>query len=118
MTSPESRASRFKKLAEGMITVREPGAPTAAAVGARCAVTESGHVVCTFMVQSASGINDFKPMLARSSDGGALFLYNQRKHPPIGVGPRSPSCRVACPRGIPWRNSKQTSLTPSRAISK
>ncbi len=56
----------FETISEGWVTQRQPGTPTAIAAGPRCAVTNEGDVVCTFMVQSKLGINDFKAMLARS----------------------------------------------------
>ena len=61
---------RFRTISEGWVTQRQPGTPTAIVGGPRCAVTNEGDVVCSFMVQSKLGINDFKPMLARSADGG------------------------------------------------
>jgi hypothetical protein len=61
---------RFRTISEGWVSQRQPGTPTAVAGGPRCAVTREGDVVCTFTVQSQLGINDFKPMLARSTDGG------------------------------------------------
>jgi hypothetical protein len=64
------KTMRFRTISEGWVTRRQPGTPTAIAGGPRCAVTREGDVVCTFTVQSQLGINDFKPMLARSTDGG------------------------------------------------
>lgn len=43
------------------------------AAGPRCAVLESGDVLCTFMIQSALGINDFVPMQTVSHDGGLTW---------------------------------------------
>jgi hypothetical protein len=63
----------FELISEGFVTERQPNTPTAVAAGSRCAVTKEGEVACTYMVQSALGINDFVPMLARSSDGGATW---------------------------------------------
>jgi hypothetical protein len=40
------------------------------AVGPRLAVRPDGVVLCSWMRNSATGINDVVPMLARSSDGG------------------------------------------------
>jgi hypothetical protein len=64
---------RFQTVSEGWVSRRQPGTPTAVAAGPRCAVTGDGEVVCTFVVQSALGINDFQPMIARSSDGGETW---------------------------------------------
>jgi hypothetical protein len=68
---------RFETISEGWVSQRQPGTPTAVAAGPRCAVTNEGDVVCTFMVQSQLGINDFKPMLARSKDGGQTWSEAQ-----------------------------------------
>lgn len=67
----------FEPIAEGFISKRTPHSPTAVAAGSRCAVIRSGDVVCSFMVQSKLGINDFKPVLARSSDGGRTWSEPQ-----------------------------------------
>ncbi len=67
----------FETISEGWVTQRQPGTPTAIAAGPRCAVTNEGDVVCSFMVQSKLGINDFKPMLARSRDGGQTWSEGQ-----------------------------------------
>ena len=63
----------FEALAEGFVFRAPADGPTAVASGPRCAVTNSGEVVCTFMVQAEMGLNDFMPMLARSRDGGATW---------------------------------------------
>lgn len=63
----------FEHLSEGFISRREAGTPTASAMGPRCALTRNGDIVCTFTVQSRMGINDFKPMLARSADSGLTW---------------------------------------------
>ena len=64
---------QFEVLSEGF--VHQTKADTSAAVAAmpRCAVTENGEVVCTFVVQQELGMNDFKPMIARSRDGGETW---------------------------------------------
>src|ERR1051325_3027802 len=63
----------FEKIAEGFVSMRQPGTPTAIAGGPRCAVTREKEIICTFMAQSKLGINDFKPMLARSRNGGTTW---------------------------------------------
>lgn len=68
---------RFEAISEGWVSRRQPGTPTAVAAGPRCAVTDEGDVVCSFMVQSKLGINDFQPMLARSRDGGRSWSEGQ-----------------------------------------
>lgn len=68
---------RLEVTAEGFVSKRQPHSPTAIAAGSRCAVTREGDVVCTFMVQSKLGVNDFKPMMARSNDGGLTWSEGQ-----------------------------------------
>jgi sialidase-1 len=63
----------YRVLHEGFVCQLEPGAPDAVACGSRAVVTVRGELVCSYMVQSALGINDFKPMLSRSSDGGVTW---------------------------------------------
>lgn len=63
----------FEIIAEGFVSRRPATGPTANASGSRCAVTQRGDIVCGFMVQEALGRNDFKPMLARSADGGITW---------------------------------------------
>jgi hypothetical protein len=53
---------KFETISEGWVSRRQPNTPTAVAAGPRCAVTNEGEVVCSFMVQSKLGMNDFKPM--------------------------------------------------------
>jgi len=60
-------------LAEGYISRRQPASPTAIAAGPRCVVTAAGEIICSFVVQSALGVNDFATMLARSPDGGVTW---------------------------------------------
>lgn len=67
----------FETISEGWVTKRQPDTPTAVAAGPRCAVTQEGDVVCTFMVQSQLAVNDFKPLLARSRDGGQTWSEGQ-----------------------------------------
>jgi hypothetical protein len=55
---------------EGFVSEQKAGA---VAVGSRWAVTREGHVLCSFMTQSALGINDFVPALAVSRDGGTIW---------------------------------------------
>jgi Neuraminidase (sialidase) len=63
----------LETISEGWVSRRQSNSTTAVAAGPRCAVTNEGEVVCSFMVQSKLGINDFKPMLARSRDGGRTW---------------------------------------------
>jgi hypothetical protein len=64
---------RWEKLSEGFVTCREPGSSTAVAAGSRCVSTDAGELVCTYMVQSKLGVNDFVPTLSRSADSGKTW---------------------------------------------
>ena len=76
MPNPE-KAMTFQTISEGWVSRRQPDTPTAVAAGPRCAVTKQGEIVCTFMVQSSLGINDFQPMIARSADAGKTWSEGQ-----------------------------------------
>src|ERR1700735_5256369 len=69
----------FEVISEGWVSQREPNTPTAVAAGSRCAVTNDGDLICTYMVQAALGRNDFVPTLSRSSDGGETW----QEHGPV-----------------------------------
>lgn len=64
---------RFEFLAEGFVSKREPGASQPIAVGSRTVQSGSGDILCSYMVQSALGVNDFVPMLSRSRDAGKTW---------------------------------------------
>jgi len=59
----------FQTIAEGTV-FRAPGGDQAVAAGPRCAMASDGRILCSFMVQSKLGINDFVPTLAVSEDSG------------------------------------------------
>lgn len=63
----------LRALAEGYVSRRQAGSATAIAAGPRCVVTGAGEVLCSFVVQSALGVNDFVTMIARSRDGGVTW---------------------------------------------
>jgi hypothetical protein len=63
----------LKILRKGFVSAREPGTSTAVAAGSRCAVTNDGKVICTFVAQSALAVNDFVPMQAFSGNGGETW---------------------------------------------
>ena len=63
----------WEKLSEGFVTRREPGTPTSVAAGSRCVLTDGGELVCSYMVQSKLGVNDFVPTLSRSADLGKTW---------------------------------------------
>ncbi|MEO7651396.1 MAG: sialidase family protein, partial [Bryobacteraceae bacterium] len=57
----------FATIAEGFVA-RAP-----VACGPRCVVNAAGEILCVFMVQSKLGINDFVPLMTRSTDGGLTW---------------------------------------------
>lgn len=63
----------YQIIQEGFVSRRLPGTPTGSASGPRCALSGPNEVVCTFMVQSKLGSNDFQPMISRSTDGGSSW---------------------------------------------
>ncbi len=88
---------KFETISEGFVSKREPNSSTAIAAGSRCAVTREGEVICSFVVQSKLGVNDFKLVLARSSDGGlswteakSMFPHLEAKYSIFGVVSRAP----------------------------
>ncbi len=56
----------FRKLGEGDIFVMKTVGATS---GPRTAVLPDGGLLCTFMINSRGGANDFTPMVSRSEDG-------------------------------------------------
>jgi sialidase-1 len=58
---------------EGFVTLRTPQTSASVAAAPRCALTSEGELVCTFIVQSELGSNDFVPILTRSHDGGLTW---------------------------------------------
>ena len=64
---------QYEILGEGLIAQRAAGGPDPVACGPRAVVTPRGELLCSYNVQSALGINDFKPMLSRSTDGGLTW---------------------------------------------
>ena len=77
---------QFETLNEGWVVRQDPSGPAPCAVGPRCAVARSGQVVCTYMVQSRLGCNDFRPMTARSADGGATWRDVRPMWPDLAGG--------------------------------
>lgn len=65
--------SRFEILRQGHVCKRQPGDATPVAAGPRIVVAGNGDLVCTYMVQTKLAINDFIPVLARSTDGGKTW---------------------------------------------
>lgn len=56
----------FRKISEGDVFVCSDGRMTS---GPRVAILPDGDLICTFMLNSESGANDFVPMAAWSKDG-------------------------------------------------
>jgi len=54
-------------VSQGFVHRRDPAAPRRVAAGPRCAVLPDGELLCSFMIQSGLGVNDFVPVLARSA---------------------------------------------------
>jgi hypothetical protein len=65
---------KFETIDEGFITQRQIGCGTAVAAGSRCVITNDKEVLCTYILQAKLGLNDFKPMLARSKDNGKTWV--------------------------------------------
>jgi hypothetical protein len=57
----------FDKTSEGFVFKSDRSGPTAC--GPRTALLKNGELICTYMVQTKIGSNDFVPMAAYSSDG-------------------------------------------------
>jgi len=57
----------FKKIAEGDVFATNQ--PSTSCSGPRTVVLPDGKIMCTFMTNSGSGVNDFAPMVAYSEDG-------------------------------------------------
>ena len=64
---------KYKIIAEGFVSQRKTGTTTSLAAGSRCVATKNGELICTFVAQTATGGNDFKPMISRSKDGGLTW---------------------------------------------
>src|ERR1700761_6189085 len=60
----------FEIINRGLVFECKPGTSAATAAGPRCVRTNNGDLLCSFVVQTALGTNDFVLILARSTDGG------------------------------------------------
>ena len=65
---------KFETVDEGFVTQRQADSDTAVAAGPHCVLTNSGELVCTYILQAKLGLNDFKPLLSRSKDNGKTWL--------------------------------------------
>lgn len=61
---------KYEILNKGFIYKNTEGEHEPVAITSRCAVTRTGEVLCSFMLQSGLSRNDFVPHLAISSDAG------------------------------------------------
>jgi BNR repeat-like domain len=84
----------FEILDRGFVSRRATGAPNAVSAGPRCAVTPEGGLVCTFMLQSKLGINDFIPVASRSDDLGRTWSPDEPIWPQL-AGRFSLFCSVS-----------------------
>jgi hypothetical protein len=65
---------RYHVVGEGFVSRRPSGkGPDALAVGPRCLQLPGGELLCSFMLTSGLGTNDFTPTLFRSRDGGVTW---------------------------------------------
>ena len=60
----------FRKIAEGDVFATTNECATS---GPRTAVLADGTIVCSFMINTCGGANDFVPMIAYSKDGGLTW---------------------------------------------
>ncbi len=63
----------FQIIGEGFVCEQQPGTSTAVATESRCALTEEGDLVCCYVVTSKVGVNDFRPVISRSTDAGVTW---------------------------------------------
>ena len=66
---------KFEILDQGFVYKCGPGGDESSAATSRCAVTRTGDILCSFMLQSDLGVNGFVPCLSRSNDSGASWQY-------------------------------------------
>ena len=64
---------KLKILEKGMVAQQPTTGPDATAACSRCVVAPNGDLICTFAVQRKRGLNDFKQVMTRSTDGGQTW---------------------------------------------
>lgn len=64
---------RFETISEGFVFNSKECEKFSVAAGPRSVFLDDGEIICTYMIQSALGINDFVPMISRSKDGGITW---------------------------------------------
>src|SRR5262245_11120662 len=84
----------FEILERGFVSRRAAGNPNPVSAGPRCAVTPEGGLICTFMIQSKLGINDFIPVVSRSDDLGRTWSPDEPIWPQL-AGRFSVFCSVS-----------------------
>jgi dihydrodipicolinate synthase/N-acetylneuraminate lyase len=65
--------SEVSVLDEGFVYRCCDDQPRKSVVGSRCCVTDTGELICSFLIHSGLGHNDFVPMLSRSIDRGCTW---------------------------------------------
>ncbi len=89
---------KYGVIEEGFVHRCPQEGPESVAGTSRCAISAGGDILCSFMLQSGLGINDFLPCIARSSDGGSTWKMQgpvwphlrgkYSMNPSIGRGPQ------------------------------
>lgn len=64
----------LEKLDEGFIYKIDKNDDSKLAVGSRCAVAGDGDLICSYMVQSGLGTNDFVLLTSKSTDTGKTWM--------------------------------------------
>lgn len=64
---------KYEILSEGFVHQCSEHGHGSVAATSRCTETQSGELLCSFMLQSGLGINDFVPCIARSQDAGKTW---------------------------------------------
>ncbi|MCK4323694.1 MAG: exo-alpha-sialidase [Armatimonadetes bacterium] len=64
---------QFEIISQGFVRQTQANTATPRAGLARTVIAPDGDVVCTYVVQEALGLNDIRPMIARSQDGGETW---------------------------------------------
>ncbi len=65
----------FQVLSEGFVHCCAPEVPQSVAATSRAVVTQTGEILCTFMLRLGLDTNDSVPCLARSSDAGVSWQF-------------------------------------------
>lgn len=83
--------STLRTVHQGFVYRCPDDGPPQSTTGSRCVVTDGGDFLCSFVTNSGLGINDFKPMLSRSGDGGRTWSA------PTPIWPKlHDACSIMC----------------------